>query len=143
MDKPSLNIVREEPAPCRIKLNIEVPAALVKDALAQAEKEFKKHAKIPGFRPGKAPRTLLLRHYGDRIQDETKDRLLRDNARAAIAEQKLEPETAPSIDNEGTLTVVDGESFVFAITFDINAVYSVEMSLSSNDRRFRKPITFA
>ena len=45
------------------KLQIEIPADTVKAELDSAYKELKKNAKIKGFRPGKAPRSLLERMY--------------------------------------------------------------------------------
>jgi len=114
-----VNVVREEPAPCRLKLDIEVPAEAVKSVQALVEGEFRKQARVPGFRPGKTPRPLLWRHYGEKIREEVKDRLVRLGVRRALEQEKLTPETYPVLDNEEALTVSDTESFVFSVQFDM------------------------
>ena len=121
----AVNVVREEPAPCRLKLNIEIPLQAVKDTIALAEGEFRKHARIPGFRPGKSPRALLWRHYGPKIFDEAKDRLVRIGLRRALEQEKLTPETYPVVDNEETLKVNENDSFVFAAQFDVAPAFEL------------------
>jgi trigger factor len=115
----NLNIVREEPAPCHIKLSVEVPVETVQAAFKDIEKQFRKNARIPGFRPGKAPRTLLVGHYGERIREEVISKLVRDSANAAIKQEDLTPETQPHIDNEENLAVEEDAPFVFACEFDV------------------------
>lgn len=114
-----VNVVREEPAPCRIKLDVEISAETITDLHAQVERDYCRHARIPGFRPGKAPRALLERHYGARILEDLKDRLIREGTRAALADQKVSPLTVPQVENEQALRVKEGEDFVFAIDFEV------------------------
>jgi trigger factor len=118
-------VVREEPAPCRIKLNVEVPQAQVKQTFTALEKEFKRAARVPGFRPGKAPRALLMRHYGDRINSEAKDRLLRQALRQALQQEEMTPETSPVIEHEDRLKADPEQSFVFATEFDIAPTFEL------------------
>ncbi len=119
METTAPTVVREEPAPCRVKLNIEVPHEQVAATFRAVEKEFKKAAKIPGFRPGKAPRQLLWRRHGDDIRKEAKDRLLRSSLRTVIEQEDLKPETSPRIDNQDNLTADPDNSFVYAAEFDV------------------------
>ncbi|MDT8391772.1 MAG: trigger factor [Lentisphaeria bacterium] len=120
-----VNVVREEPAPCRVKLDIEVTKDTIRDVMGRVESEFRKHARIPGFREGKAPRSLLKRHYGPRILEETKDRVLRSGVRSALAEADVQPLTVPQIENEQRLAVTEGEDFVFAVEFDVPPVFEL------------------
>jgi trigger factor len=114
-----VNVVREEPAPCRLKLDVEISAGTVQNIHAKVERDYCRHARIPGFRPGKAPKALLKRHYGGRILEDLKDQILRDGTRAALADQNLSPLTVPQIENEQQLTVAENQAFVFAIEFDV------------------------
>lgn len=120
-----VNVVREEPAACRVKLDIEVTKDTIRDVMGRVEGEFRKHARIPGFREGKAPRSLLKRHYGTRILEETKDRILRSGVRSALAEADVQPLTVPQIENEQQLTVTEGEDFVFAVEFDVPPAFEL------------------
>ena len=51
-----MNITVEDVAPCKKRLKIEVPANRVKQAYDKVADDFQKQARIPGFRPGNAPR---------------------------------------------------------------------------------------
>ncbi|MCF7853679.1 MAG: trigger factor [Candidatus Pacebacteria bacterium] len=125
MERATPTVVREETAPCRIKLNIEMPRPMVEAAFTDVEKQFKKMAEIPGFRKGKAPRKLLLQRYGEKIQEEVKDRLLRSGFNTAVKQEDLTPETAPHIENEESLAANKDESFVFAAEFDIAPTFDL------------------
>ena len=125
MDTEKLNIVREEPNTCRVKLNIEVPREEVEKTFSEIENEFKKHADIPGFRKGKAPRSILEKKYGDRIADEAKQRLLQEALRTAVMQEEVTPETAPNIDNEDQLEANREQDFVFAVEFDIQPQFEL------------------
>lgn len=114
-----VNVVREEPAPCRLKLDVEVPVETVDDIVGRVERDYRRYARIPGFRPGKAPKSLLRRHYGTRVIDDAKDRLLREATKAAIDDQNVQPLTVPQVENEQQLRLVEGQNFVFAVEFDV------------------------
>ena len=120
-----VNVVREEPAAGRVKLDIEVTKDTIRDIMGRVEGEFRKHARIPGFREGRAPRSLLKRHYGPRILAETKDRILRDGVRSALAKEEIQPLTVPQIENEQQLEVKEGEDFVFAVEFDVPPAFEL------------------
>lgn len=119
MDTEKLNIVREEPAACRIKLNVEVPSEEVDKTFTEVDKTFTQNIEIPGFRKGKAPRSLLKQKYGDKIKEEVKDRIVRESLMAAVEQEKLQPLTNPAIVNEEQLEIKRGESVVFAVEFDV------------------------
>ena len=69
-------ITAETPSPaaaeatCRRELDLEIPADEVSKAMDRVTKEFAKVARIPGFRPGKAPMTLIRRRFADDIKGE-------------------------------------------------------------------------
>ena len=65
-----LTVLRTEVEPCRIKLDVEVPADRVSRVLKEAVGLFRKSARIPGFRSGKTPPELLAKRYGKEIQEE-------------------------------------------------------------------------
>lgn len=121
----TLNIVHETPAPCHVKLSVEVPVEAVKAVFKTVEKQFRSNARIPGFRPGKAPRALLQRHYGARIGEEAVAKLVEDAADRAIKQEGLTPETRPRIENEENLTASETEPFVFAFEFDVAPQFEV------------------
>lgn len=116
---PKLNIQRENVAPCRVKLTVELPAERVAKVHRDSVVKFNRQAPIKGFRPGKIPAKLLLSRFGEAIADHAKGELLEAGVREAIEQSGLEPESRPAIEDEKTLRVLPGESFVFAIAFDV------------------------
>ena len=60
----------EELSPTRVRLSVEVSFEELKPSLDKAYKEVGRQARIPGFRPGKAPRRLLEARLGSDIARE-------------------------------------------------------------------------
>jgi len=95
--------VVEDISPVKKKLNIEVTPETVDKELGKALADVAKKAKIPGFRPGKAPRNIVERHYGDEVRGEVVQRLVTESYLRALQEHKLNPVEMPHIDNISTL----------------------------------------
>jgi len=125
VETSNLMVVREIIEPCRIKLNIAVPVERVKAIFEKTQKEFGKFGKVPGFRPGKSPRDLVLRHYGKTIREEAKKELLKTAADEAIKQEKLEAETTPRLENPEKLEFVETTAFTFSISFDVTPTFTV------------------
>ena len=121
MDKTSapLTVVRSEPEACRVKLDIEVPVERVREAYEETLKAFREQARVPGFRPGRTPKALLLRHYGPQVAEECRRQLLREAVREAIEKESLTPETTPRVEDEDSLAVNPDSTFVFSVSFDV------------------------
>lgn len=84
-----MNVVVEPLPNCLATLRVEVEPERVEKAMDQLVKEFGQHAKIPGYRPGKAPRAVVERKFKKQIREELEGKVLREAAREAIAEKKL------------------------------------------------------
>lgn len=79
-------------------LHIEIPADQIAKELDTAYNELKKTAKIKGFRTGKAPRSVLERHYGKDVNADISSRLIQESFMEAIKETKLLILGTPDID---------------------------------------------
>ena len=60
--------------------------------------EIKKNFTLKGFRPGKAPREIIKRQFGDAIMGEVLDKVLKDTSTKALEENKIRPALQPKID---------------------------------------------
>lgn len=85
-------------ATCRRELELEIPAETVQKAVERVAKEFARVARVPGFRPGKAPVTLIRRRFADDIKSEVLQSLVPEQVERAVTEGKLVPVTQPQID---------------------------------------------
>jgi len=85
-------------ATCRRELDLEIPADTVQKAVERVAKEFARVARVPGFRPGKAPITLIRRKYADDIKSEVLQSLVPEQIERALSENKMAPVTQPQVD---------------------------------------------
>jgi len=89
----------ENTAPCRKKLRVEVNAERVAGTRAEILQEFRRFAKIPGFRPGKAPEPMVEKRYAGEIDEELRKRLIPESYREALVEQKLKVVGYPQVES--------------------------------------------
>ncbi|UCG54150.1 MAG: trigger factor [Dehalococcoidia bacterium] len=79
-------------------LTIELDPAEVEESLQKSYKKIVKRAEIPGFRKGKAPRSVLEQHLGkDGLLEDALKSLIPEAYTHAIKEQQIEPLAEPSI----------------------------------------------
>jgi trigger factor len=79
-------------------MRVEVEPEKVEETFNQVAAEFQREVRLPGFRPGKAPRDMVAKRFETDIQDEVKRKLISSSFRAAIAEQKLSIVGQPDVE---------------------------------------------
>jgi hypothetical protein len=77
------------------RLRVAVPPARVAEARSKATSRVAKQVRIPGFRPGKAPAAMVRKQYGQAIDQEAVDVLLKEAFEAVLAQEKLDLVTQP------------------------------------------------
>ena len=105
----------ENLAPCKKLLRVEVDAKAVDAAFDSTAKEFQKQAALPGFRPGKAPRAMVLKKYETDIKAEVKRKLIGDAYRQAVGEKKISVVGHPDIEE---IQFGPGQALQFAATIE-------------------------
>src|SRR5260370_10991614 len=103
-------------ATCRRELELEIPAEEVSKAMERVAKEFARVARVPGFRPGKAPVSLIRRRFADDIKGEVLQSLVPQRGEKAVAEQKLTPVSQPQVDK---LEFNEGQPLKFRAVFEV------------------------
>ena len=103
-------------ATCRRELELEIPAEEVSKAMERVAKEFARVARVPGFRPGKAPVSLIRRRFADDIKGEVLQSLVPQRVEKAVAEQKLTPVSQPQVDK---LDFNEGQPLKFRAVFEV------------------------
>ena len=74
-----------------IEWNMTIPANEINVILEKKYKELSQNIKIPGFRPGKVPISIIKKRYSKSIMSETLDQLINDNLREVLLEKKIRP----------------------------------------------------
>src|SRR5262244_628268 len=103
-------------ATCRRELELEIPAEDVNKATERVAKEIARVARVPGFRPGKAPVSLIKRRFADDIKGEVLQSLVPEKVEKAVAEQKLNPVSQPQVDK---LDFNEGQPLKFRAVFEV------------------------
>jgi trigger factor len=80
-------------------LHVTVPVDRVREAEARALKYYARRARLPGFRPGKAPETVVRKRYGDAIRQTVLEEVIRESWETAKTSESLKPITDPAIRN--------------------------------------------
>jgi len=112
----------EELTPVRRRLEVEIPATEVQAELDRAFGLLGNRARLPGFRPGRAPRAILDRMFGAEVRREVLGRLVGDTFRSAVESHHLHVVGDPDID-AGTLT--PGEALRYSATVDVRPVITL------------------
>ena len=110
-----MNVTVENLAPCKKLLRVEVDAKAVDEAFDSTTKAFQKQESLPGFRPGKAPRAMVIKKYEPDIKDEVKRKLIGDAYRQVVGEKKIAVVGYPDIEE---IQFGRGQALQFAATIE-------------------------
>ena len=84
-----MNIVVEKQPKCIAILNVEVPSADVAAKRANISSTYASQAKIAGFRPGKAPKSVIQKRFGKQISEELTEALFGEDCDQALDKEDL------------------------------------------------------
>jgi trigger factor len=109
-------------SPCKKQLRIEIDAETVNAKFDAVAKDFRRHANLPGFRPGKAPLANVMRSYGDKIGEEAKRTLMSDSYSKALKENDLRPVIMPEVEE---LQFGHGKPFQYLATLEVTPTFEL------------------
>lgn len=102
--------------PCAREVSVEVPADVVTKETESVVQNYQKMARLPGFRQGKVPMTVVRTRFADNIRSEVVDRLVPRYFREAVKQQQMEPVSQPQVTD---LHLKEGEPMRFKATFEV------------------------
>ena len=113
---PSLNpeLTRE--------IEVEVPADEVSKSFKTIVKRYQKLARIPGFRAGKVPESLIRSKFAKEVRQEVLESLVSERFRNAITEQKLKPVSEPQLLD---MQLFDGQPLKFKAAFEVAPEFEI------------------
>lgn len=113
-------------APCTKEIRLTMPAEAVTARLDLAMGEFLRSAALPGFRPGKAPRGLVEKRFGQAILDETRGQLIQEGYRRALEENKLRPLGDPRpVGGDELPELARGKEFSLAFEIEVAPAFDL------------------
>jgi trigger factor len=94
-----MQVTKEQIEPCTIRLDFEIEAEQVGKAFDRAYREYGQYTRVPGFRPGKAPRAVLKKYLdADKVRQRAMEMLASAAYRDAIINEKIEPYDEPDVE---------------------------------------------
>ncbi len=108
---------------CTREVEVEVPAEEVTKSFRTVLKKYQKLARIPGFRPGKVPETVLRSRFAGAIREEVVEAVVPAHFQTAIQQKGLRPVSRPQVTD---LQLEEGQPLRFKAAFEIAPEFSVE-----------------
>jgi trigger factor len=98
------------------RMQVQVPAEEVKQQIATRLKELSRTARLKGFRPGKAPLTVIRQQFGQQVHREVIGELMQSSFSEAVTQNQLSPAGSPRIEPK---TVAEGQDLTYVATFEV------------------------
>jgi trigger factor len=135
-DKVKSKKLKEEG--CLVTLSVEVPATEVDDATQTSMMRLQQRAKVPGFRPGKAPLDIIKKHFAGHAREDAMDQLIRKHVPAAVEEHKLRLVESPTVED---VKWKQGEPMVLTVRLEVAPVPTAKDYLKIPVERKKYPGT--
>lgn len=114
----------EDISSVRKKLLVEVEAQVVDKKFDEAYKALGKKARIPGFRPGKVPKTILKNYFAKQVVEDVANYLINDTLPKAIEESNLYPLGLPSLEKESIPK--QGQNFKYVALMEVEPKFELK-----------------
>ena len=108
---------------CTRELVLDIPAEDVSKAFRSVVRNYQKYAKIPGFRAGKVPETVIKRRYNAEIRKDVIDGLLPERFNQAVRDLGVTPVGQPQVTE---INVEDGQPLHVKAVFEFVPAFSIE-----------------
>jgi trigger factor len=96
--KLELEVAISDAGPCKKHLKITIPRSEIDLQYEESLESLQKDAAVPGFRPGRAPRQLIVKRFRKQVSQQVKSNLLMSSLEQIDKEYKLEPIVQPQLD---------------------------------------------
>lgn len=108
---------------CQREIEIEIPAGVVSQESERVLAELRKVARLPGFRKGKVPASVIRQRYASELRTEVVDSLVPRYFREEVMRQGLKPVSQPLVTD---LKWEEGQPLTFKAKFEVLPVLQVE-----------------
>lgn len=102
--------------PCRQQITVEIPVEAVAEEQELLIQQYSKQARVPGFRKGKVPASVVRSRFSDQIHQDLLERLVPDYFRVAVMSSGHKPISTPAITD---LQAEPGQPIRFTASFDV------------------------
>src|SRR5574344_1907100 len=118
----SMQVSVETTSSIERRMTVGVPAERIETEVNKRLQQTARRAKVPGFRPGKVPMSVIRQRYEDSARQEALGDLIQATFYEAIVEQKLNPAGAPAVEPK---VFEKGKDLEYTATFEIYPEFEV------------------
>ncbi len=98
------------------RMEIQVPAARIDQAIEERLKSMSRTVRLKGFRPGKVPVKVVRQQFGQQVRQEVLSSVLQSSFAEAVAQEKLNPAGGPRIE---PISIEQGQDLKFRAIFEV------------------------
>jgi trigger factor len=110
-------------------IQVSVPAEVVKDAEEKAARRYASTVRLPGFRPGKAPATVVRKKFGEAIRQEALEALVREAYQEFVEKESIKVAAQPHVHD---LKFEEGKPLTFELHLEVRP--TVELARTNGFR---------
>ncbi len=121
-------------SPVQRKIRVELPADEVSREFATVYENLSQRVRVRGFRPGKAPRSVLQGLYGDEAKGQALSRLVERSLGEVFRERGLQPVSRPEVEADG---LEEGKAFTFSALVEVKPEIQVQNYLGQELEKIR------
>jgi trigger factor len=132
-------------SPTRKEIKIEIEPAAVRETYDRVSDKYAKHARVPGFRPGHAPRAVVRTRFKNEIRAEALQELVPEAVNSAINKHELHALGEPDVqlDNTEALEAFGDEPISFKVNVEVLPKVELEDYKGIEAVRQTRPVTDA
>ncbi|MCI0462746.1 MAG: trigger factor [Gemmataceae bacterium] len=123
-DKLHQSVEMKDVGPCKKHIKVTVERGDIDKRLNEKFGEIIKGANVPGFRPGKAPRSLVTRRYAKDVEDQVKGEILLASLEQLAEDHDVAPLSTPSLDPEKIVIPKEGP-FVYEFEVEVRPQFDL------------------
>ena len=114
-------------------IQVSVPAEAVKEAEEKAARRYASTVRLPGFRPGKAPATVVRKKFGEAIRQEALESLVRDAYQEFVEKESIKVASQPHVHD---LKFEEGKPLTFELHLELRPTVNLART---NGFRIQRP----
>ncbi len=126
----------QEVGACKRRLEVEEGPEVVQQAWERAFAHVQKEARLPGFRKGKVPRSMIKLHFSDDVRQEVARHLIPEVYRQALAETQLRPVEEPDLQE---VTLEESAPLKFSAVIEIKPTITLGRYVGLSVKHAPKP----
>ena len=118
-------------------LEVSVPVETVRVAEEKAAKKYATQARLPGFRPGKAPAAIVRKKFGEAIRQAALETLVQDAFKEVMEREKLQPASQPHVHD---LHFDEGKPLTFELHVEVRPEVKLDRTSGFRVKRPEKNV---